>query len=221
MKSDHSRSVRWIRPSRQQRTRATAERFLDAAEQLIEDKGFDDLTLERIAERAGASVSAFYRRFRDKDALLHALHERYIERSLALSREAVAPEQWQGLSLLEILRQTTELAVRVGRSHAGLRRALFQKALADPAFRQRELRMLQRVFDGGRELLQRHRDRVCHPDPDLALDFVQRQIVAMLSRRFEATALDIEGVPLSDEQLVEELMRSAAAYLGIDDARQE
>lgn len=205
----------WVRPARQRRTRGAIDRFLDAATQLIEERGWEELTVSRLASRAGTSASAFYRRFRDKEALLHALHERTIDRGRGISARAVAPERWEGAGITEILRATTALAVRIGRSETGLRRALYQRALSDPVFRERERSMLKGLLDESRELLLRHRAEIRHPRPEVAIEVVQRQIVSVLSRRFEASPLEVEGVPLSDEELTEELLRSAAAYLGV------
>ena len=49
-----------------------------------------------IAARAGCSVGTFYRRFRDKQALLHALDERFAEEFRATMQQAVAAERWEG-----------------------------------------------------------------------------------------------------------------------------
>ena len=66
--------LRWIRPPQQARSQETLERLLDAAETLVAEKGFDDTPVAEVARRAGSSVGAFYTRFPDKDALLHALY---------------------------------------------------------------------------------------------------------------------------------------------------
>ena len=63
----------WIQPVRQARSQETLERLLDSAEALIENKGFDDVTVADIAARAGFSVGAVYSRFHDKIGVLHCL----------------------------------------------------------------------------------------------------------------------------------------------------
>ena len=47
---------RWIQPPRQRRSQQTLERLLDAAEALIEEKGFEDTTLADVALRAGSGL---------------------------------------------------------------------------------------------------------------------------------------------------------------------
>ena len=206
---------RWIQPPRQRRSQQTLERLLDAAEALIEEKGFEDTTLADVARRAGSSVSAFYRRFRDKDALLHALHERHQEQCRATVEHNLAPEQWEEASITEILVDFSVFAVEVARWKQGFRRAVFRRSLSDPVFAERELQLQRLIGKGMTQLLMARRSEIRHPDPTIAVDFVWRQIIAVLTRRFDAAPLDLEIVPLSDERLVREATRAALAYLGI------
>src|SRR4051812_49035861 len=64
-------------PPRQHRSQETLDRILDAAEHVLDAKPFAEATLGEIMDRAGVTVGAFYRRFPDKDALLHLLDERF------------------------------------------------------------------------------------------------------------------------------------------------
>ena len=66
-----------FRPPQQTRSQETLDRILNAAERVLEEKSFTEATLAEIMERAGVTVGAFYRRFPDKDALLHLLDERF------------------------------------------------------------------------------------------------------------------------------------------------
>ena len=88
--------IRWIRPARQARSLETHERILDAAEELIADKGFDDVPVAEIARRAGFSVGAVYARFRDKAALLHCLLERFASEVRATADAAFDPAPLAG-----------------------------------------------------------------------------------------------------------------------------
>src|SRR5271165_2982790 len=57
----------------QDRSRESLRRLLQAATEVLEEKGLEGATIPRIAARAGLSPGAVYRRFRDKDALLRTL----------------------------------------------------------------------------------------------------------------------------------------------------
>ena len=65
---------------KQARSEQTLHRLLDAAEELIQEKGLADVSVPEIVRRAGSSVGGFYARFKDKDELLQALEERFLHR---------------------------------------------------------------------------------------------------------------------------------------------
>jgi len=63
----------------QERARATVEQVLQAAADEIERNGFDKLTTKRIAAAAGLSVGALYEYFPNKEAIVHALAENWMQ----------------------------------------------------------------------------------------------------------------------------------------------
>lgn len=69
-----------VRPPRQARSRAALQKILASAEKELAATGFDDLTMAAVAERAGMSVGAIYRRFEGKEQLLHAVKDRLLTR---------------------------------------------------------------------------------------------------------------------------------------------
>lgn len=66
------------RPTPQQeRAARTHQLFLDTAERLFAEVGYDAMTMTAVAERAGTSIGALYRWFPDKTAVAAALRARY------------------------------------------------------------------------------------------------------------------------------------------------
>jgi len=66
------------RPTPQQeRAARTHQLFLDTAEQLFVEVGYDAMTMTAVAERAGTSIGALYRWFPDKAAVAASLLARY------------------------------------------------------------------------------------------------------------------------------------------------
>lgn len=72
----------------QRRSTQRLDALLDAAAEIVDDIGFERLTTQMVAERAGASIGTVYRYFPDRVAVLHALRERAIHRF----RERVADD---------------------------------------------------------------------------------------------------------------------------------
>ncbi|ACC69735.1 TetR/AcrR family transcriptional regulator [Paraburkholderia phymatum] len=62
---------------RQERAAKRVDALLDAAGDVIAERGFDAATMTAIAERAGTSIGAVYQYFPNKDALVFALRTRY------------------------------------------------------------------------------------------------------------------------------------------------
>jgi AcrR family transcriptional regulator len=59
------------------------DRLLDAAQQLFNDQGFSNTTMEQVARAAGSSTQTIYTRFENKTALLEAVVRRVIETTVA------------------------------------------------------------------------------------------------------------------------------------------
>jgi len=65
-----------IRPPQQQRSRASFERVLEAATDLLNEEGYQGFTLGEVSRRARVSIGSIYARVASKDALFYAIHER-------------------------------------------------------------------------------------------------------------------------------------------------
>jgi AcrR family transcriptional regulator len=69
-----------------------AQRFLDAAFELIDEKGTTDFTIQEVIDRSKQSLRGFYQHFDGKDELLLALFEDSMLESAADLRAVVATE---------------------------------------------------------------------------------------------------------------------------------
>src|SRR6478752_4873015 len=68
---------------RQSRSEETVAAILEGAAQVLEAGGLAGFTTNAVAERAGVSIGTLYQYFADKQALLRALADREIRRTLA------------------------------------------------------------------------------------------------------------------------------------------
>lgn len=209
------KDLHWIRLPRQARTHQSLERLLDVAELMIRDKNFDDVHVREIALRADTSVAAFYRRFPDKDALLHALHERRCEEAFATTDDALSPTRWQGATIEEILCTIFPFMIEVLRSNESLDRAIYQRAMTDELMRERSMKLNRYVIAGISELLIERGEEIHHPDPQAAVSFALIQATALIIHYYTAGIRDIGSAPMSDGQIARALTTSCLAYLGI------
>ena len=207
--------LEWIRPPRQARTQRSLERLLDSAEELLRDKCFEDVHVTEIARRAKTSVAAFYRRFKDKDALLHALHERHCEEAFATADDALHPDRWEQAEIREILTRVFPFVIATLKRHESLERAIFQRALSDESMRQRVSALRRYVMDRLSDLLLARSAEIQHPDPRLAVSFAIGQAGALLTEYYTLGAHEIELVPIGDQKIAEELTHSCCSYLSV------
>ena len=200
----------------QARSQETMQRILDAAAQILESKNFETLTIAEVVKEAGTSVGAFYGRFKDKEALLQALDERFFlefERSINNLLDSSA---WRAEPLPIIVTGICTMLVETYSQQKGVLRSLNLKGRLDfePQFMKREQRAWRVLFPRVQEIVLSHQDEIHHPDPKLAIRFGFQQM-------FYCMREILLWEPYREEDLydkavlVNELTRAFLAYLGI------
>ncbi|HTO55102.1 MAG TPA: TetR/AcrR family transcriptional regulator [Myxococcota bacterium] len=200
----------WIRPPQQARSQLTLSRILDAAEAILAEKSWEDASVAEIARRAGSSVGAFYTRFPDKDTLLAALHQRFVEEAWATAQVALDDKRWVGASICEIVRELVAFQVRVNDQRRGQLRAFALRTTSDPNFYARSERLYKQMEELFVKLVVARRHEILHPIPVVAANFVGRMINAMLLNRVLDAKFVPPGISFGDE-----LTHAALAYLGV------
>ena len=192
------------RRPRQARARVTVDTILEAAAQILARQGYAALTTNRIAERAGVSIGSLYQYFPNKEAVLVALFERYLE-SMFSAAERAARER-QGAPLPEVLRAVIEelLAVRI--AAAGLHRKLMEEG---PRLgRLRRIRAIKaksvRLI---RQLLEQYRSLTARTDLDRSAYVLVNAIESLM----HAMLIDTPTPPRA--VMVDEITLVALGYL--------
>lgn len=161
-----------IKKPKQNRSAQTMERMLNAAEMLLEEKSWRELTIQDVVSNANCSVGAFYGRFKDKEGLLHALDERFFDSLVAIIETAVSEPQWETMTLAETIKTLAQLVVDLHQQKQGVMRALILQARleSDPRFREREARLMTHV-PTLLALILAHRHEIYHDDAETAVQF--------------------------------------------------
>jgi AcrR family transcriptional regulator len=202
-------------PALQTRSQQTLANILDGAAALLEEKSFDEMTIQDIVDRAGCSVGAFYGRFKDKEALLHALDARFVDRQISAGRDWISAQESapDGVSLRPLLDGLLAMTHQSLQHDLGLLRTLILRARLspDPRFRQQEAR-LNEIVPAICEIILRHRAEIQHPDPEtaVAIGFYQAYLTL---RETVAWAHIGENLPLQGPELADELARAYFGYL--------
>jgi AcrR family transcriptional regulator len=97
-----SSSRRQPKGDKRERTRA---KLLEAARQLVHEKGYEDTTLEAVAKHAGMTTGAIYGNFKNREELFVALGQAYWP--------AIKPKVKPGATLREVMRAIAEATMAV------------------------------------------------------------------------------------------------------------
>jgi AcrR family transcriptional regulator len=199
---------------KQHRSLQTFERLLNAAEALLAERPFDEVSVHDICVRAGHSVGAFYRRFESREGLLHVLHERYTERAIHLQSAALSPARWEGVPLAEMLEQVIAEIVKVTQQNLNFLIATAHLAVSDRAVARREGRIHAEFQACITRLILLRVESIGHPRPRAAATFCALQLRAVLFYRLEIVqTLQMASDDMSDREFIVELAAAAMAYL--------
>ena len=204
-----------LHPPKQERSRDTQARILQATATLLEKEPFESISVRRIIDEAGTSIGSFYARFRDKDALLSVLYAEYEEQlqtRLARLEEAIA----NAGSLEEVSELIVDHFVTTFGQIPNLSRALYEfatrspQALESKKLAERRRKQYSFLLDA---LLSFHAE-ITHADPvravDLALYFV---VVACRNRLHYPLAPQTRTLKISKKELKLELVQLLTGYL--------
>jgi AcrR family transcriptional regulator len=208
--------VEWVRSTHQARSQETVERILEAAEEIIAEKGFDNATVSEIVARAKSSVGSMYARFADKDSLLVTLHQRFCEQAIATTDAALDPVRWEGASIGEIMSVAIPFVVHVYQLKRGLIRAFIVRGSTDRQFVERAGELGRVISERLISLLLARREEIKHPDPALAVDFGLRMVFDTQDQATLYGDVQRSATKVSSEQFSEELTRAFLSYLGVE-----
>jgi AcrR family transcriptional regulator len=201
------------KPPKQRRSQESLERILDAAETLIRERGFEQMTIAEVVSRSGSSVGSLYARFRDKIALLRAVQVRYharVENAIAAEFSGDHP---QDECLEDAARRVVAVLCDYLLHEPELYRAFILQAVSDPGVRAQGEAANARRRERVATVLLQHRDEIRHDEPESAARWFYSICMAFLRERMTfGAAAELSG-GFSDQKMRAELTRTVIAYL--------
>jgi AcrR family transcriptional regulator len=204
-----------FRPPQQHRSQETLDRILDAAEHVLDAKSFSEATLVEIMQRAGVTVGAFYRRFPDKDALLHLMDERFFAELYARGDAVLSPARWSGAPISRVVGEFTGEAVTIYRERRGLLRSLFLRARIDPVIQETARQVNAHLIDRLLAVLLPRATEIRHPDPRRAIELGYMVLVGALRETMLFGEVWPSAFDADPASLTRELTRIYLGYLGV------
>ena len=199
----------------QGRSRASFERMLTTAEELMRQRGSDEFTLNEVAKHGKVSIGSIYCRFDSKDDLVHVVQLRVLERVDTEMLATIGAVQQQGGDLIDMVHDLVRSIADVLRNYAEVMRPLMLRASGDPVIASIGKRSYVRTSNAVIEALLTCRDEIHHPDPRHAADAGFRILYASIARYLGfGSSLDAAGEGDWNE-LKNDLGDMLAAYLSM------
>ena len=205
----------------QARSRESSRKLLKAAAEVLGQHGVEGTTIPRIAQHAGLTPGAVYRRFPDKDALLETVIIGILERQDERLRISFTPAMARQIPLAVFAEQLIGSMILSQRANSKLLRAIrqFVQGRDHTLFCKRAVKLEMRTLQYVVDLFLEHRKEIKHPDPRLAISFA---LMMLSSTLIELILVDHDMknwqavIPKDDLSLKRELLRSFLSYLGIE-----
>src|SRR5579871_1680344 len=94
-----------ILPTRQRRSQETTVALLEAGAEALRSCPFDELSINDLCAKVGATIGAFYGRFESKDAFFNAMVELMVRQCLIAIDTALSDDAIAGATLSDLCRQ--------------------------------------------------------------------------------------------------------------------
>jgi AcrR family transcriptional regulator len=201
------------RSPRQERALATVEVLLTATAQVLVEEGYAKASTNKIARRAGVSVGSLYQYFSDKDALVNALLEQWVERQLALLEELL-------VALREADAEATVRAVLLGMIQIKQHSPELTRVLYEQIPRTGQFDQVERWNRRAAQLLEAHLEARRAQVRPQALGRVAWLLVQIFHGVINHAALNQPEL-LQEAWLVEELTELVLRYLRPDPSPDE
>ncbi|MFL4474475.1 TetR/AcrR family transcriptional regulator [Paeniglutamicibacter sp. MACA_103] len=191
----------------------TEYRILQAALGIMGKEGLEDLTTTRVSEVAGVSVGTIYRRFGNKEHLVHATQLEFLRtfREHFVKRiEDRGPSQLNPLLAVEAA--TLALCENFRDYEKFVRQQLFLGLQNETVFTDgREASLaIGKLF--GAPIL-RHRSLIVHDSPEEAVDYIYSLTFSACAHRIGQRGLLESNQPRRWDDLIKRLVRTNQAYL--------
>jgi len=201
------------RVPQQGRSKASFERMLVTAEQLMTERGSDEFTLNEVAKHGKVSIGSIYCRFDSKDDLVHVVQLRVLERVDTDMLAAIVAVRERGGDLFDTVHDLVQSIADVLRRYAEVMRPLMLRASSDPVIAAIGKRSYLRTSDAVIDALLVREEEIRHPDPRHAADAGFRILYASIARYLGfGSSLDAAGEG-DWSQLKDDLGDMLAAYL--------
>ena len=165
---------------KQDRSRASFERVLDAATALLEKNG--DFTLAEVSASSKVSIGSIYGRVKSKEDLIHTVQVRVLERAELEQADLVNRIRRRALPLDELIPTIVQELARFLERYAPILRPFMDMAPADPVIAATGKKAYFHSLLDFKLLMLERRSEMGHPEPERATETCFNVVYASLAR---------------------------------------
>ncbi|KHS44061.1 MULTISPECIES: TetR/AcrR family transcriptional regulator [Novosphingobium] len=201
------------RKPQQGRSKASLERMLNAARELMLERGSEDFTLQDVNQKGNVSIGSIYLRFQSKDNLVRAVIARALEDIAADEEAMVADVLAQSPTLDEFMPRYVAGYAEVLRVNAPLLRLAMERATFDPLVSKPGKDHALRATQRGMDAMLRYRETFGGTDHETKANSAYKIVFATMARQLSLGSSGEAAHDYDWEVLKRELGRMCLAYL--------
>lgn len=194
-----------VRVPQQARSKQRFDKILNAMAHLLEETDYVSINVALIAERAETSVGSLYQFFSNKDAVLHALTERYVE-DFSESIPMMLTPEITALSSDDQMDRIIDWMIAFKESHPGFHHVM-ENEWVSPDVRSAILSMKRQLRGAIAKLVHLNAPNLTSETCEAAAYMMMGMVSAMMNY---AASTDDEALKL---RLAGEMKRAGQAYL--------
>jgi AcrR family transcriptional regulator len=193
----------------QERARATVDAILRAAAHILRTEGYDALSTNRVAKKAGVSIGSLYQYFPSKESLVMALEAEHSAETSALLLRTV--EQMQGAPVRKVVETFIEGMLHVHEVDPKLHRVLTEQLPRIGGYAK-----VKELTAPGMRLVRTWLEINQHQFRKMDLDLATFMLVSAVESITHLSVL--EEKRFDQKALAKELSELVLRYLGVDEA---
>jgi AcrR family transcriptional regulator len=203
---------------RQARSRESETKLIKATIDILGQHGLEGATIPRVAERAGLTPGAVYRRFPDKNALLERCILRIHEDQLKHLERTLTAEVTGKIKLPALVEEIVRTNLAGFRTNTKMLLALrqFVRGSDHRAFKRKVMELEKSALEYLLDRLMTYQKQIRHANPKAALSMAFLALNTTLMELFaeDDTLKNLQDfMPTDDASLVRELTRMFLSYL--------
>lgn len=190
-------------PAKQARSEQTTKNIVAALERLLESKSFEQITMLELSAEAGLSAGAIYRRFKNKEALLPHIFDRYRSELASWMERVTADYLTESGSLANAIEGLVRETLQCFQANAHIFRTVHLYGRLHPELHSAPPNSMRDFgYQPVAGLLEKFADEIDRPI-DMAMRFMAFTVVALvMERALYPTQNPAAGLQSSDNEFI-------------------